>query len=377
MGSYVVKYDDLYRVSKEMFMRLGYSDNQASIVTNCLVEADARHLHSHGVAAFTTYMSHLKAGNLKLDAPEPSTVFETPITIVLDGHSGVGYVIADIAVKKCIEKAKSSGICITVVRNANHYGFAGHWSEMMAKHGFIGITCTNTVRCVCPTRSAERNLGTNPISVAFPVAADEPMFLLDMATCVMAHGKLCRSQIFAESGVVPDGVMIDGKGKSLTNFGEALEILHHGDDRSHSPKPDTGGLLPLGGATELHSGHKGYALALLVELLTGGLACGIPSKFIPLASEGICFFFMSIDPAYFGDVSKIREHVAHIVEEYRKTTPLDPNLPVLIPGDKERISREEALRNGIVLSKEIVDILRFVAETTEKQNELNAILTTA
>lgn len=375
MKGYVVKHDDLCRVSKEMFMGLGYSDSQASTVSNCLVEADLRHLHSHGVAAFTTYMSHLKAGNLKLDAPDPATIFETPVTLTLDGHSGVGYVIADFAVKKCIEKARKAGICITVVRNANHYGFAGHWPEMMAEDGFIGVTCTNTVRCVCPTRSAERNLGTNPISVAFPAALDEPMFLLDMATCVMAHGKLCRSQIFAESGVVPGGVIIDGKGNALVNFKEALEVLHHGDDRSHSPRPDTGGLLPLGGAEELLGGHKGYGLALLVELLTGGLARGTCSKFIPLASEGICFFFMAIDPGYFGDAKEIRKHVAGIIEEYRRTTPLDPAFPVLIPGDKERESREKALRDGIVLSQEIVDILKTAAEASGKRKELEAILT--
>lgn len=374
MREYLTKYQDLYRVTKEMFMGLGYSDHQASTVTNCLVEADARHLHSHGVAAMMTYVSHLKAGNLRLDAPEPTTVFETPTSLVLDGHSGVGYVIADIAVKKTIEKAKKSGICITTVRQANHYGFAGHWPEMMAQEGLIGITCTNTVRCVCPTRSAERNMGTNPISVAFPTCGDEPMFLLDMATCVMAHGKLCRSQVFAESGIVPEEVIIDGKGRCLTDFNEALELLFHGDDRSESPKPDTGGLLPLGGSKETHGGHKGYGLALLVELLTGGLAGGAPSKFIPLAHEGICFFFMAIDPVLFGDTKRVCEHVKNIIEEYRKTTPIDPDLPVLIPGDKERFSRENALKDGIKLSPEIVEIMRQVARMTKKETALESIL---
>lgn len=374
MGSYIIKYEDLLRLSKEMFMKLGYSGLQASTVTHCLVEADARHLHSHGVAAFTTYISHLKAGNLKLDAPDPSVVFETPISQVLDGHSGVGYVIADIAVKQCIEKAKKSGLCVTVVRNANHYGFAGHWPEMMAEEGLIGITCTNTVRCVCPTRSAERNLGTNPISVAFPTSEGEPMFLLDMATCVMAHGKLCRSQIFAESGVVPQEVIVDGQGHSLTDFKAVLDILHHGDDRSHEPKPDTGGLLPLGGSTETLSGHKGYGLALMVELLTAGLAQGVPSKFIPLASEGICFFFMAIDPALFGDEKMVRRHVAYVIEEYRKTVPISSDLPVLMPGDKERASLEVAMRDGIKFSPEIVGILREVAAITGKERDLELIL---
>jgi LDH2 family malate/lactate/ureidoglycolate dehydrogenase len=374
VGHYVVKYDDLKEFSRDMFMKIGYSKHQATITSDCLVESDLRHLHSHGVAAFATYVSHLKAGNLKLDAQDPSTVFETPLTLVLDGHSGVGYVIADIAVKKCMEKAKKNGLCVTVVRNANHYGFAGHWPEMMASEGLIGVTCTNTVRCVCPTRSAERNLGTNPIAVAFPVAGSEPMFLLDMATCVMAHGKLCRSQIFAETGIVPEGVIIDGQGDSVVNFKEAMEILFRGDDRSHEPKPDTGGLLPLGGRGEQHGGHKGYGLALLVELLTGGLSGGVPSKFIPLASEGICFFFMAIDPVLFGDAAEVRRHAAYIIEEYRKTAPLDPELPVLIPGDKERLAREKALKSGIILSQEIVGILREVAGETGKTKDLEVIL---
>lgn len=371
---YVVKYDDLYKIAKEMFMGLGYSDKQASTVAACLVEADARHKHSHGVAAMMTYVSHLRAGNLHLDAPEPTTVFETPLSLVLDGHSGVGYCIADYAVKKTIEKAKKTGACFTAVRQANHYGFAAHWSEMMADEGLIGIAMTNTVRCVCPTRSAERNLGTNPITVAFPTADEEPMFNLDMATCVMAHGKLVRSQVFAETGVIPREVIIDGNGNVVTDFKEALEILHHGDDRSECPGPHTGGLVPLGGITEILSGHKGYGLAMLVELLTGGLAGGTPSKFIPLAHEGICFFFMAIDPALFGNPQEVKEHVKYIINEYRKTTALDPELPVIMPGDKSRAARAKALKEGIELSPEIVDILREVAKLTNKEKELEAVV---
>lgn len=374
MRDYVVNYDELYKLSKEMFMGLGYSDKQATCVAGSLVEADARHKHSHGVAAFMTYVSHLRAGNLHLDAPEPTTVFETPMSLVLDGHSGVGYCIAEYSVKKTIEKAKKTGICMTSVRQANHFGFTARWSEMMAKEGLIGIAMTNTVRCVCPTRSAERNLGTNPISVAIPQAGDEPMFNLDMATCVMAHGKLVRSQVFAESGVIPREVIVNGKGEVVTDFKEALEILHHGDDRSDSPKPDTGGLVPLGGTTELLSGHKGYGLAMVVELLTGGLCNGVPSKFIPLAHEGICFFFMAIDPALFGDAKAVREHCKYIIEEYRKTVSIDPELPVIMPGDKSRAAKAKAMATGIELSPEIIDILREVAELTHKEKELEAIL---
>ena len=373
MESCVVRYEDLYKITKEMFLGLGYSEEQASTVTTCLLEADLRKIYSHGVAAMMMYVKHLKSGSLHLDAPKPTTIFETPGSLVLDGHSGVGFAIADYAVRKTIEKAKKSGICVTTVRQANHYGFAGYWPEMMAKEGLIGVTCTNTVRCVCPTRSAERNMGSNPISVAFPVCDDEPMFLLDMATCVMAHGKLCRSQSFAESGVVPEDVVIDGRGKCMTDFKQILELIQHGDDQNESPKPDAGGLLPIGGATETHGGHKGYGLALLVELLTAGLSGGVPSKFIPLAHEGICFFFMAIDPALFGNAKEVLAHVKYIVDQYRKTVPTDPNLPVLIPGDKEKKSRQKALISGIELSAEIVAQIREVAALTGKKKEVDLV----
>ena len=376
MRDYVVKYEDLCRVTKEMFMGLGYSDLQASTVTNCLVEADLRHKHSHGVAAMMTYVSHLKAGNLHLDAPEPTTVFETPLSLVLDGHSGVGYCIADFAVKKTIEKAKKSGVCITTVRQANHYGFAAHWTEMMAQEGLIGISATNTVRCVCPTRSAERNLGTNPMTFAFPTAGDEPTFNLDMATCVMAHGKLVRSQVFAESGVLPREVIIDGKGEVVTDFKEALEILHHGDDRSDAPKPNTGGLVPLGGVTEILSGREGYGLAMLVELLTGGLAGGTPGRFDRRSRTRAS---ASSSWQLTRRSSATRKRSANISNtssmRYRKTAALDPNLPVIMPGDKSRAARAKAIEGTAWdLSPEIIDILREVAGITKKEAELESIL---
>ena len=374
MKEYVAKYEDLYKIVKEMFIGIGYSERQAKAVTDSLVEADARHIHSHGTVMLATYLGYIETtGCLKLDAPDPTVVHETPVSFVMDGHSGVGYVIAEMATKKCIEKAKKSGICIAAVSYANHYGFAGHWSEMMANEGLIGVTATNTIRAVCPTRSADRVLGTNPIAVAIPVAGGEPMFLLDMATCVMAYGKICRSKVFAESGVLPEEIVIKENGKSLTNFADAVELLAHGDTDSKDPDKPTGGLAPLGGTTELHSGYKGYGLAMLVELLTGGLSGGIPSKFIPFAGEGVCFFFMAINPELFGERQAVLDHLKYVIEEYRKTQPISADTPVLMPGDKERLFREEALKNGITLSDDIVGRLRYVAQRTGKEAEFEKV----
>lgn len=376
MKEYTAGYDDLYKVVKEMFMGIGYSEYQAAATTNSLVESDARHIHSHGVVMLASYLEYMETtGCLKLDAPAPTVIHETPVSFVMDGHSGVGYAISELATKKCIEKAKKSGICISAVRYANHYGFAGYWSEMMAKEGFIGISSTNTIRGVCPTRSADRILGTNPIAVAVPTAGGEPMFLLDMATSAMPYGKISRSKVFAESGVLPENILINAKGESIISFSGALELLAHGDTESKTPDRPAGGLIPLGGATEMHCGYKGYGLALLVELLTGGLSGGIPSKFIPYAGEGICFFLMAISPELFGERQAVLKHMKYIIEEYRKAQPISNDMPVLIPGDKERMYRNEALKSGITLSEDIVNRLRYVAQRTGKEDEFEKIFT--
>jgi L-2-hydroxycarboxylate dehydrogenase (NAD+) len=132
-------------LTKKILISFGYPEGPAGTTATTLVEADAKGVSSHGVTRLAIYEGQLKDDYAK-PTSEPKVVFETPISLVIDGHHGIGSYISDFAVNKCLEKTALSGVCYTTVRNSNHYGMVGLWAERAAKHGYIGISMTNTIR---------------------------------------------------------------------------------------------------------------------------------------------------------------------------------------------------------------------------------------
>jgi LDH2 family malate/lactate/ureidoglycolate dehydrogenase len=363
-----IKFEDLREFVGMALLKMGYSEKSAEITVACLVEADARGIYSHGSAALKLYRSHTSPGGcIDVNAAEPRVVFETPVSAVLDGFNGVGFYIAEKCAALCVEKAKQSGLSVVIARNANHYGFAGRWTELMAKSGLVGITCCNTVRCVCPTRSAERLLGTNPVAVAFPLA-DGKIFMADMATSIIAQGKLNRSNSFGTEGTIEDGFIIDKQGNPVNSVKQALEIF--------ADRDGNGGLFPIGG-DEYHRGYKGFALSLVVELLTGGLAHGVSSKHIRTNTVGISLFFMAIDPRILGDKDTLAAHMEDMLAEYKNARPIDPALPVLLPNEIETDHREDALKQGIPFSENVYQVLLDVARQLDLEERLGKITISA
>ncbi|MDR1579248.1 MAG: Ldh family oxidoreductase [Synergistaceae bacterium] len=359
-----IGFEELKEFVTAALLKMGYSEKSAAITAVCLVEADARGIYSHGSAALNLYRTHTSPGGcIDINAAEPSVVFETPISAVLDGFNGVGFYIAEVCAGLCVEKAKQTGLSVVLARNANHYGFAGYWTELMAKSGLIGITCCNTVRCVCPTRSAERILGTNPIAAAFPLANGK-IFMADMATSIIAQGKLNRSNSFGTEGVMRDGFIIDEQGNPVNSVKQALEIFANRDGN--------GGLFPIGG-DEYHRGYKGFAISLIVELLTGGLTRGVSSKYIRTNTTGISLFFMAIDPGILGDKDTIAAHMEGMLSEYKNAKPIDPALPVLLPNEIETGHREDALKQGIPFSENVYKVLRDAAKQLGLEERLGKI----
>jgi len=125
-----------------------------------LVEADSRGIRSHGVVRLTRYLNEAKQGFINPEA-DPEVVFETPVSLVVDGNRGLGQRVSTFAMERCIEKAEASYICFAAVRNSNHFGIAGYYSEMAQKKGMIGITMTNTYPLVVP-HSEGKPARTNP-----------------------------------------------------------------------------------------------------------------------------------------------------------------------------------------------------------------------
>ncbi|HCG63744.1 MAG TPA: malate dehydrogenase [Sphaerochaeta sp.] len=238
----------------EVFVVLGLSKQDAYDSSQILVAADARGIGSHGVGRLWRYMNGIQKGIMK-GSVRPLVLRETPMSLVLDANGAMGMGVSKRTMSKTISKAKIQGAAFSSVRNSNHFGIAGYYSELAASENMIGIAMTNTAALGVPTFGRAAMFGTNPLAFSVP-ASDGRIFTLDMATTCVTRGKV---EIFQREGnPLPLGWAVDTKGQLTTDAKQLLEdmLFQRG-----------GGMLPLGGAEELHGGHKGYGLAVLVDIL--------------------------------------------------------------------------------------------------------------
>ena len=335
-----VPYDVLVDYTAKVLKKLSYSKEQAEVTARILVEADARGVASHGVARLLFYESNIRDHFTFPSAPI-EIVCETPISLVVDGHHGIGPCISEFAVARVLEKAKSVGAGFAAVRNSNHFGMAGLWAEMAATEGCIGMSFCNTRICAIPTFGRDRILGTNPICFAIPSAGKTP-FLLDMATTTVAHGKIevCERR----HKPLPVGWVVDENGADTTDTEHFQKLF-----RSNSPE---GGHLFLGGAGEELGGHKGYGLGLFVDLLCAGMSMGSWSRdTFNQDGGGISQFFGAIRVDLFGNQAEIEAHVESILQQVRDSNKASEQNRIYIHGEKEAEKREESLAQGIMLDE--------------------------
>ncbi|WP_010259301.1 Ldh family oxidoreductase [Treponema primitia] len=351
--SRTVAFDNLIKFTKTVLLRCyGYSEREADVTSRVLVEADARNIPSHGVSRLDFYRKNIQGGFAKPGA-EPEIVWQTPVSLVVDGHDGIGSYIAEWSVDKTIEKAKQSGTAFCAVRDSNHYGIAGLWAEKIARQDMIGMAFTNTRTCGIPTYGRERVLGTNPIAVAIPEREDR-IFLLDMATSTVAHGKV---EVYdRRKKPMPQGWAVDENGVGTTDA-TAFEKLFYAN-------PQYGGHLYLGGEGEENGGHKGFGLALLVEILCSGLSLGMSSlnTFQPGKGSGITHFFGAMRLDLFGRSGDLKDHVGDILRDIRVGEKAAGQERIYIHGEKEAEARTKSLKEGIFIDDATAEFLDSLAK---------------
>jgi LDH2 family malate/lactate/ureidoglycolate dehydrogenase len=349
----MIAYDDLVKLTKGILSGYGYSEKEAGVTARILVEADARSVPSHGVSRLAFYRMNRDKGFAKPGA-EPEIVWETPCSLVVDGHDGVGAYVSEFCVKRIIEKASNVGTGFCAARNSNHYGMAGLWAEMIAENGMIGMAFTNTRTCAIPTFGRRRILGTNPISVSIPEGNKrDAIFLLDMATTTVAHGKV---EVYDRRGIpMPLGWAVDENGVGTTDATSFEKMFLSSDTY--------GGHLFLGGEGEENGGHKGFGLGLLVELLCSGLSMGMSTieTFAPGRGSGITHFFGAIRLDLFGDMKAIKKRVGEILDTIRESEKASGQERVYIHGEKESESRASAMRDGVFIDDATGNFLESLA----------------
>ncbi|MCK9526084.1 MAG: Ldh family oxidoreductase [Limnochordia bacterium] len=345
----LIDHKELEGFAFKIMQAAGCDEKRAKIVAKVLVESDLRGIASHGVARLGRYVNHIRQGLIDPKG-EPVIVQDSPLAASMDGKAGVGQYVAELAMTEAIAKAEKNGIGFVSVRNSNHFGIAGYFAEQCVNQNMLGIALTNTGPYVVPTNGKSPVMGTNPLAISFPVVEGSPISI-DMATSVVPLGKL---ETYARRQMdIPQGWAVDQTGHSVTDPSGVISDLKENS---------LGGILALGGEGEEFGGHKGFGLALMIELFTAGLAQGAPSSETYREVGDVCHFFGAIKLDLFGDPEAITRHFTYIVNGIRQSEKADRADRIYIHGEKEYEARGESLRTGIRLGKAIYAGLQSLAQ---------------
>lgn len=320
-----VQIDALEKFVVEILKHNGLSAENAAITADVLIAADRRNIESHGVARLKRYVDGIQSGIIKPEC-RLDILRETPVSLVIDGNGGMGQPVAYNAMRRCIKKAKANFICFASVRNSNHYGIAGYYTLMALEENLIGVSMTNSAPLVVPTFVKDAVIGTNPISIGFPSGKERP-FLLDMATSTVPRGKL---EVYARAGAaIPDVWACDSEGNPTDN---ATLVLDNLSSRKG------GGLLPLGGSSELTGGHKGYGLSAVVDILSGILSSGAVGLEV-YGKKGkpseVCHFIGAINPEAFVDLDEFQTGMDAYIRMLKAAPTAAGHNRIYIAGEKE------------------------------------------
>ncbi len=350
----------LHSFMKDVFIGLGYPEEEAQVSADILIESDLRGIRSHGVQRLRYYYVRVKRGQHRVSKFE--IIKDQDATVVVEGNHGNGHFISYNAMKLAIEKAKKFGLGMVVVRNSTHYGIAGYYPLMAIKEGCIGITGTNARPAVAPTFGVEPMLGTNPLTFGFPTNEEFP-FILDCATSIIQRGKV---EINARTGEpLANGLVIGKDGKSKTDAKQLLEDFVNKE----------AALLPLGGAGEALSGHKGYGYSTVVEILSAALQDGKYLKELSgLDDEGnnthfhVGHFFIAIDPEHFLGLDVFKAVAGAICRKLRKSEIAPGEERIYTAGEKEFEAEKVVREKGVPINASIQEDLIFMRDDLKLEN---------
>lgn len=326
----LIQHDKLRAIVRAICAAAGSADGEAQKVADNLVYANLTGHDSHGVGMLPRYISCALAGELKINA-HLKIVRDEGAMLVLDGQTGYGQVIGGEAMALGIERAREHGVAVLALRNSFHLCRIGAWAEQCAAAGMISFHYVNVIGrkpLVAPYRGADARYATNPYTCVLPATDNNPTTLLDMATSVIAMGKVRVARNKGEQ--VREGALIDAEGRPTT-------------DPNVMYTPPFGAVLPFGE-------HKGYGMALMAELLAGVLSGGHTMRAETKRQDDTILNNMLaivMDPGRLVDADFYKSEVDATLAHVKASPPRNPAEPVLVPGDPERITRAEREAEGI------------------------------
>jgi uncharacterized oxidoreductase len=323
----------LTRFAIDALQALGSGAREAGIVAEDLVAANLAGHDSHGVGMLPAYAANVRKGVLKPDR-RGTIVMEAGALATVEGDGGYGQVIARDAMDVAIRLARAHGVAVIALRRTHHIGRVGAYGEILAEAGLASMHYVNGNSGsppVAPWGGREARFATNPVCIAVPGSARHPRFVLDFATSRIAMGKV-RVAYNAGKQVV-EGALLGPNGAPTTDPG----VMY---------REPRGVALPFGE-------HKGYGLALACDLLAGVVgAAGSIQPGNP-RDRGIVNGMLSvaIDATRFGDAAAAEAEYDALMDYVKSCAPVDPDAPVLVAGDPERLTRAARMRDGVPIDE--------------------------
>lgn len=327
--------DSLEKYISKMYERAGMPEEDARWSAHCQVLTNLWGIDSHGVLRTPAYIERVKKKAVN-PTPDIKVVKENGGMTLLHGDDGMGYVVGKAAMEKAIEKAKDHNIASVGVIRSNHFGAAAIYARQAAEAGYIGIVATNVIPNIGVVGSQKPSVGNNPIAFSVPTYGEFP-FVLDISLSAVSGGKLLLKSKRKEK--IPTNWAVDPQGNPTDDPDEGFK----------------GFLLPTGG-------HKGFGLALFVDIICGVINGGVFLQDMqsmykhPDDPSLTCHQMIVMNPQAFLSRNEMKQRMDSFIDML-KQTPMQEGYEMLLPGELEHRSAEQRKREGIPLSQALYDDL--------------------
>ena len=340
-----IKLNDLKEFSVKVLLSAGVSETDANTVADVLITTDTFGVMTHGTRNLNQYIQKMKAGGLDAKA-KPTIERKGTAWAIINGNKAVGMVSSYKAMNLAIQMAKKAGIAYVGVKNSCHFGAAGYYANLAAKEGMIGLSMSNADPIMAVPNGCKPAIGTNPFAFAAPLGNGKSVFL-DIALSNVAALKVIMAREKGQE--IPDTWLVDTEGQPTK---DAFKF------------PEKASLQPM-------AAHKGYGLAVFVELLTSvltgaGILSEVASWNLELSSvNNAGHAFIAIDISKMMPMDMFIQRIWQMADELKKGPKAKKADKIYLPGEMEWERREQVLASGeMELTDAMVDSLRQLSEST-------------
>jgi LDH2 family malate/lactate/ureidoglycolate dehydrogenase len=324
----IVDVETLRSVCQKILTDRELSDSDAHIVTDILIEAELRGRPTHGVIRLPAIADRVISSTRR-----PMLLAKDgPVSASVDGQENLGYLVAHRCARSVIGKADKTGMGVVAGFNTGQCGMLGYYASMIADAGLVGLVMCDTSPRVAPWGGIEPVLGTNPIAAGFP--APNGQILIDLSAAAITSGEILMA--LKDGKDIPSGRALSPDGKMTTDPGVARR----------------GAVLPFGE-------HKGYALAMMIQLFSGVLTGAAP---IPKPGQNYGIFMLALSSALFLEQEDFVQGVGEVVKRIKTSLPAEGVEEILVPGERAFREREMRLQSGIGVDDDLMDALRRLAK---------------